>query len=47
MEADTEIHSQVLGPALGIPLKRGRKDYMSTGVKVITSEPTKTTKLGS
>ena len=29
MEVDAKIYHQALGRALGVPLKRGRKDYMS------------------
>ena len=31
MEADAESYIQVLGRAMGVQLKRGGKDYMSSG----------------
>ena len=34
MEVDAEIHSQALGLAPGIQLKRGRRDYISKCVSV-------------
>lgn len=45
MEADEVIHSQAPGRALGVPLKRGRKDYMNKGRegKIMTGNPTETT----
>lgn len=31
MEPEAEIHNQAPSRALGIPLKTGRREYMSTG----------------
>ncbi|CAO2587921.1 hypothetical protein LEMLEM_LOCUS4715, partial [Lemmus lemmus] len=33
MEADAEMHSQALGPALGILLKKTRRDYKTEGAR--------------
>ena len=45
MEADAEMHSQALGRALGVQLKRRRWDYVSKGVKTMTRKPIETADL--
>ena len=42
MEADTKIHSKSLDLALGVLVKKARRNCISLGVKVITREPTET-----
>ena len=45
MEADAEIHRQALGQALVVQMKRGKRDYMSKGVKIMSQQPKETADL--
>ena len=40
MEEDSETHGQTMGQAMGVLLKRGRRDFRNQGVRDIGGKPT-------
>ena len=47
MEAESETQCQILGPGLGVFLRRGRKDYRIQGVRDIGDKPVEFASLAS